>query len=480
MALDAPRPTLPLLRSIFDRASDAILAVDRSGRVVLANPAAAALFGYPMSELLERVIEDLVPEDLQEAHVAHRSDFERHPANRAMGAGRHLFARRRDATLVPFDISLTKVDFAEGSFTIAVARDVTVYRRFLDACPIAIFVAEDERIAYTNPAGFGLLGADANVPLRALALGDIVHPDDREAFLARLRRTTEDADISPPLAERVARLDGAARFVEATAVRVPNTAVPTILLAVQDVTERRETTDRAHRLENALQQQQRLADIGAVTTRIAHDIANPIAGLIMGTQRTLQVLDRLPPDVATPVRPSVDRVLSTAKHLASLLEEFKDFSRQQRLDLSEIRLDRFVAEIEGAWSGEAAARNIELRWSCPPDTVISADLLKMRRVFDNLVKNAMEAIDRGPGEVAITVAAAVPGQVAVTVADTGPGIAAGTNPFALFETTKPNGTGLGLPSVKQIVEAHGGTIDLVAERPRGAAFRMVLPTRRPR
>jgi signal transduction histidine kinase len=101
-------------------------------------------------------------------------------------------------------------------------------------------------------------------------------------------------------------------------------------------------------------------------------------------------------------------------------------------------------------------------------------------VFENLVKNAIEAIDRGPGRVTI-VTRAIPTdeKVRISVADTGPGIPPSIDVFGFFETTKSNGTGLGLAVAKQIVVAHGGAIQYEQLAPNGTAFHVELPARGP-
>jgi signal transduction histidine kinase len=99
-------------------------------------------------------------------------------------------------------------------------------------------------------------------------------------------------------------------------------------------------------------------------------------------------------------------------------------------------------------------------------------------VLDNLVKNGIEAIGEAPGEVTITTSVSGPEKLRISIEDTGCGIPDNVQVFRLFETTKPDGSGLGLSVSKQILIAHGGNLVFDARTPRGTAFHVELPLRR--
>ena len=114
--------------SLFDHflalMPDAAVVVGGDGRVVTANPAAAALFGYPPGDLDGRPIETLVPERLRARHRAHRRAYATAPRARPMGAGQELTGRRQDGSEFPVDISLAPLPDA-GDLVIAAVRDAT-------------------------------------------------------------------------------------------------------------------------------------------------------------------------------------------------------------------------------------------------------------------------------------------------------------------------------------------------------------------
>jgi two-component system sensor histidine kinase DevS len=116
-------------RSLLESAPDAIVISDRSGKIVMVNQQAEQVFGYGRGELIGLGIEDLVPDDVREQHVAHRAAFTSAPSVRPMGVGLDLRARRKDGSLFPAEISLSPIESDEGLLVTSVVRDVTERRR---------------------------------------------------------------------------------------------------------------------------------------------------------------------------------------------------------------------------------------------------------------------------------------------------------------------------------------------------------------
>ena len=129
---------------------------------------------------------------------------------------------------------------------------------------------------------------------------------------------------------------------------------------------------------------------------------------------------------------------------------------------------------------EVAHEGVALELECVAHVgTVRADESKLRRVLENLVKNAIDAVGSRPGVVRVTIERPQPGRVRISVADDGPGVAPDVDVFRLFETTKPQGTGIGLAVAKQIVLAHGGGIDFANVVPHGAVFSIDLPVEGP-
>lgn len=112
-------------RRLLEAAPDALLLVDRSGRILLANSQTEKLFGYSKEELLHQPVEVLVPERLRQSHVQHRADYQASSSYRPMGIGLVLYGRRKDGSTFPVEISLSPWEGADGPSVMASIRDVT-------------------------------------------------------------------------------------------------------------------------------------------------------------------------------------------------------------------------------------------------------------------------------------------------------------------------------------------------------------------
>jgi two-component system sensor kinase FixL len=291
---------------------------------------------------------------------------------------------------------------------------------------------------------------------------------EHDQYLARYRTTGEPHVIGRIRNVEGLRASGELFPVELSVSEMREGDFTVYLAIIRDMTEHWRTAEH-------LRQRERLADIGALAARIVHDVANPLAGLTMLAERIRRRIERTPNAPVSSVAAATEQIDQTIRQLERLVQDFKDFVREQRLQQTSIDVPAFLREVIEFWRLEAAAHAVELRVRVPNDTPpVRGDRDKLRRVLDNLLKNALEAIDHGPGTVDVDVSAA-DHVLRVVITDSGSGVPEHVDPFALFETTKRGGTGLGLPVCRQIVEAHGGRIALASREVGGAEAVVELP-----
>ncbi len=113
------------MASLFENATEGILLTDKHGKIILVNPAAERMFGYSASELFEEKIETLIPHRFHDRHLSLRDGFHKNPSNRSMGSGRDLYARRKDGSEFPVEVSLSQYMQKNEPFVIGFIVDIT-------------------------------------------------------------------------------------------------------------------------------------------------------------------------------------------------------------------------------------------------------------------------------------------------------------------------------------------------------------------
>lgn len=245
-------------------------------------------------------------------------------------------------------------------------------------------------------------------------------------------------------------------------------------LLVQARTDQAEAEKARAVAEAELLKKERLSALGQLTATVAHELRNPLSAI----RNTLPVLKQMAGAAGGPIDRPVSRIERSIVRCDQLISSLLEYTKVRELVRRPVALDQWLGELldEQALPGDIT---LDRRLGSG-DATVELDADRFRRVVINLIDNAAQAIGAAQGKEAdrtITVATKVTDQLEMTISDNGPGIAPEVLPriFEPLFSTKSFGTGLGLPTVKQIVEQHGGRISIDSPVGCGAVVRIVLP-----
>lgn len=224
---------------------------------------------------------------------------------------------------------------------------------------------------------------------------------------------------------------------------------------------------------------ERLAAVGRVSAQVAHEIRNPLSSIGLNVEMLTDQLDAAQfktPEDAREARHLLSSVTREVDRLAEITEEYLRLARLPAPVKRVEELSKIIDEVLGFAREELERAGLVVKLELPAEPLpVLADEGQLRQVMLNLVRNAREAMAAGG---TLTVRAGVrEQQLVVEIVDTGSGMTPEVKEklFEPFFTTKQGGTGLGLPLSRQIVEAHGGHVDVDSEAGRGTTFRLTFP-----
>jgi signal transduction histidine kinase len=224
------------------------------------------------------------------------------------------------------------------------------------------------------------------------------------------------------------------------------------------------------------------AEFAALVGGLAHEIRNPLSTIRLNMELLAEDFENTDPASPTKQRDrrakaKIDLVRQECDRLQKLLGDFLDFARQESLTLEPGSLNAEIEQLLDFFSIRAKEAGVEIvRYLDPELPAVRLDRETFRSAVLNLLLNAVQAMEGAGGQLVVRTRPAGLG-VLLELIDTGPGMDAETlgKVFGAFYTTKQGGSGLGLPTARKIVEAHGGTIDVESAPGRGTKVTIWLP-----
>ncbi len=232
------------------------------------------------------------------------------------------------------------------------------------------------------------------------------------------------------------------------------------------------TQNRFLALQEASRRREQLAALGEMSAVLAHEIRNPL-GAIRGHAQL--VAERIANDERA--TRSCAGIVRETKRLAALVDGLLRYARPPAAQCADLDVNEAVRRVADLVAASAEAAGVAFEVELPTTPVRAhADGDALEQILLNLTQNALDAVARG-GRVRIVAGPGAAGGARILVADDGPGVPpeAAERIFEPFFTTRPAGVGLGLALARQMAEAQGGTLRLLAQAEPGALFELVLP-----
>jgi PAS domain S-box-containing protein len=466
-------------RNLFESATDAIYTLDLDGSFTSVNDALVRLTGLPKTELLgrsSRMLFDehelaLVKEEFRHAVAGNAVRFECR-LRRADGQVRLISVTNtpiRAAREVIGVLGVARDITDERERAVALERSEARYTRLMESASDGIFTVNVAGcFTAVNRALERGVGRNREELLGAPFAG-VVDARDLAAAQQLLRDTFAGQRCRGAL--RYHGADGAVRHGSLiTSPVVEEGAIVGVLGIMRDVTD-------DQRLAEQLLQQEKLAAVGQLVSGVAHELNNPLAGVLAYAQ--LLLASDATRDAET--RQAVETIHHEATRAARIVSSLLTFARRQTSERADADINAIVADTLALRRYALRAAGIELDVSLDPALPRTwADPFQLQQVILNLVTNAEQALAEWLGSRRIAVRTThEDGDIVVAVSDTGPGVPDGESDriFNPFFTTKPvgQGTGLGLSISDGIVRQHGGQIRVESAPGRGATFVLRIP-----
>jgi PAS domain S-box-containing protein len=487
-------------RAISASAMDTIVLSDEEENIIYWNPAAEKMFGFCETEAMGRKLATLIIPPLgYEKHRAMLKELREHNlAKKNLG----YLALKKDGSLFPMELSVISVKIKDRNCLLSVIRNITESKAMEEALKQERDMLEN--MATNIDAGLAIIGKDYRViwaNRRLIQAGGSATIENKPCYTLFNNDSKtgicEDCGVKK-IFEKGASIDrhdfhfkrgGLDKWFEiiATPVKDKDGKVTAALELAVDITERKRLqkrlSDYSQRLEELVQQRteqlkktqaelvksERLAAIGELAGMVGHDLRNPLTGIKNSAYFMKKKGSNISPNQAMEMLDTIDKCVNYSN---KIVNDLLDYSKEVHLELREESLRKLLTESLALLD---VSEKVQVSNRLSDEPKVRIDIDKMKRVFVNLVKNALDAMPKG-GKIIVD-SNRVGQRLDVSFTDTGEGIPDDVLPklFSPLFTTKAQGMGFGLAICKRIIEAHRGTILVNSAKGKGTTFTLTLP-----
>lgn len=472
----------------------ALCVLDADGRVVIWNPGAERIEGWPAEDIVGRHFSLLfAPADIA-AGVPDRELLTVREEGVYRGEDLRL---RKDGTTFVAQVTITPFKDETGRFVgyATVTRDISErvaagkaleareaqLRSILDTVPEAIIVidrtggiqmfsrAAERLFGYAGPE---VLGKNVKVLMPS------PYREQHDGYLERYLRTGERRIIGIGRVVVGLRKDGSTFPMELAVGEMRLESGRHFTGFVRDLTERQNAEARLQELQAEIVHMSRLTALGEMASALAHEINQPLTAITNYLKGCRRLLEDSTDERQQMLRDAVERAAEQSLRAGKVIRHLREFVARGESERQIEQLPKLIHEASALALVGAKEKGIRVAYHFDPAAeLVIADRIQIQQVLLNLIRNAIEAMEESPKrELTIATRSLENGTSEVSVADTGTGLAreVAEQLFRPFVTTKAQGMGVGLSVCRTIIEGHGGTIEAQSRPGEGTTFRFTL------
>jgi PAS domain S-box-containing protein len=490
--------------AMLDSSLDCVVAIDHEGCITEFNPAAEQTLGYSRNDVVGRYLADvIIPPSLREKH---RTGFSRHLAtgeSRVLGRRLEMIALRADGTEIPVELTITRIPQDGPPAFTGYLRDITERKRSEDALRAAhaqVVRSEERwrsvfensavgvaltdlngRFIATNPVYESMLGYTEK-EFQQLTFFDITHEEDVEHSRTLIAELLDEKRRQFQIEKQYRRKDGQPVWVRNNVSIVSGSErMPRFLMTLsEDITPRKLSEEALAKARLELAKVAEVTSLGVLTASIAHEVNQPLSGIITNASTCLRMLSADPPNVDG-ARETARRTIRDGNRASDVITRLRTLYSKKEPSPELMDLNEAIREVTALSLTELERSGVILRYELAGDLpLVVGDRIQLQQVILNLFRNAVDAmstIDDRPKELLVRTQRDVGNEVRISVKDSGVGVTpqAAERIFEAFYTTKTDGMGIGLSVSRSIIEAHQGRLWATPNDGPGATFSFAIP-----
>jgi two-component system sensor kinase FixL len=490
---DSERQWRAIFSAIVDSSDDVILSKTIDGVITSWNRGATTIFGYDADEMISQPITRIIPPELYEEEkqillrLQRGEQIRRYETVRLAKDGRRIAV---SLTISPlFDrsgkvVGATKVarDITEPKSTEQALREGAARLRAVvdTAVDGVILINARGMVLMFNPACEKLFGyaTDAVIGQNVKMLMPEPYRHEHDRYIGNYHDTRKPKIIGSGREVVGRRKDGSTFPMDLSVGEARQEGESIFVGIIRDLSSRKRAEAELQQASAELVRVARVTTMGELTAAIAHEINQPLTGLVNSGHACLRWLAGETPDLGA-ARKSVERMIEAGSRAGKVISRIRALVGPSLPQQDWLNINETIMEVIALIHIEIQRNRISLRPTLSNDLpLIFGDRIQLQQVILNLILNAVEAMSdvNLPRELSVASAKDESG-VVVTIRDSGVGLEATAldRLFEAFYTTKPHGMGIGLAVSRKIIQAHGGLLWATPNVPHGAVFQFRLP-----